>query len=305
MSEADQHLLELVVSGDPDGWKQFIGRYQKRLIAFAVRRTREHSTAEDLVQETFLSFLKGMADYQTDKEPEALLFHILRCRLIDHYRKQGRSIQELMLSACQPTSEDGSQLENIDPDAVPSDWSAQQEELSDQLTQTLHDSLQTVAQDLQSERRLRDLKVAEGLFYAGLKNKHLAKLLDIPENEVAYVKHRLVKKIREAVTGAQGNAVDDNTISENSEALDVLTEISPLHQAWEQLRPTCPKRTTLGKYIMGLLDTEWQDYVRFHAEQLGCTFCQANLDDLQLPSANEDSELQQRLLQSTIGFLKQ
>lgn len=301
MSEADQHLLQLVVSGDPDGWRQFIGRYQKRLIAFAVRRTREHSTAEDLVQETFLSFLKGMADYQTDKEPEALLFHILRRRLIDHYRKQGRSIQELMLSACQPTSEDGSTLENIDPDAVPSDWSVQQEELSDQLTQTLHDSLRTVAQDLQSERRLRDLKVAEGLFYAGLKNKHLAKLLDIPENEVAYVKHRLLKKIREAISGTADNADDQS----NSEALDVLTEVSPLHQAWEQLRPTCPKRTTLGKYIMGLLDTEWQDYIRFHAEQLGCTFCQANLDDLQLPAANEDTELQQRLLQSTIGFLKQ
>ena len=54
MSEADQHLLQLVISGDPDGWRQFIGRYQKRLIAFAVRRTKEHSTAEDLVQETFL-----------------------------------------------------------------------------------------------------------------------------------------------------------------------------------------------------------------------------------------------------------
>lgn len=300
MSEADQHLLQLVVSGDPDGWRQFIGRYQKRLIAFAVRRTREHSTAEDLVQETFLSFLKGMADYQIDREPEALLFHILRRRLIDHYRKQGRSVQELMLSACQPTSEDGSQLENVDPDAVPADWSVQQGELSDQLTQTLHDSLQTVAQSLQSERRLRDLKVAEGLFYAGLKNKHLAELLSIPENEVAYVKHRLLKKIREAVA-----ATDDIGVDDNSEALEILTEVSPLHQAWEQLRPTCPKRTTLGKYIMGLLDTEWQDYVRFHAEQLGCTFCQANLDDLQLPAANEDTELQQRLLQSTIGFLKQ
>ena len=301
MSEADQHLLQLVISGDPDGWRQFIGRYQKRLIAFAVRRTKEHSTAEDLVQETFLGFLKGMADYQTDKEPEALLFHILRRRIIDHYRKQGRSIQERMMSACQPTSEHDSTQEDVDPDAKPSDWSAQQAELSDQLTQTLHDSLQTVAQDLQSEHRLRDLKIAEGLFYAGIKNKHLAQLLDIPENEVAYVKHRLLNKIRQAVAD-KTEGEDHNA---NNHAFDVLTEISPLHQAWEQLRPTCPKRTTLGKFIMGLLDTEWQNYIQFHAEQLGCTFCQANLDDLQLPAANADTELQQRLLQSTIGFLKQ
>lgn len=295
MSEADQHLLQLVLSGDSEGWKQFIGRYQKRLIAFAVRRTAQHSTAEDLVQETFLSFLKGMADYQIEREPEALLFHILRRRIIDHYRREGRGPEQHLLSACQPSSGDGSVPEEIDTETQAADWSALQEESHDQLTQRLHDSLQAVATQLQSEQRLRDLKIAEGLFYAGWKNKRLAALLDIPENEVAYVKHRLLKKIRDALAESE----------DDTEALNMLTEVSPLHKAWEQLRPTCPKRTTLGKYLMGLLDSEWQDYVRFHAEHLCCTICQANLDDLQLPAANEDSELQQRLLQSTIGFLKQ
>lgn len=294
MNEADQHLLKLVLAGDPDGWSQFIGRYQKRLTAFAVRRINETATAEDLVQETFVSFLKGMSDYQIDREPEALLFHILRRRIVDHYRKQGRRHQEHLLSSCQPEGDGRPGLEDFQTDAPSADWSLQQSELGQQLTAALHNALNKVAVGLQSDQRLRDLKIAEGLFYAGLKNKRLAELVGVTENEVAYVKHRLLKKIRDSLDDTEASFSD----------LDTAQDISPLQQAWEQLRPTCPKRSTLGKSLMGLLDPEWQNYVQFHAQQLGCTICLANLDDLQLPAANEDNELQQRLLQSTIGFLK-
>ena len=61
----------------------------------------------------------------------------------------------------------------------------------------------------------------------------------------------------------------------------------------------------LGSYLVEALSAGWRDYVDFHLNTLGCRFCLANLDDLKQSEdrANLDS-LRQRVLQSTVGFLK-
>ena len=53
-----------------------------------------------------------------------------------------------------------------------------------------------------------------------------------------------------------------------------------LHQTWEDLRPSCPKRTTLGKFTLEILPPEWTDFVEFHVQELGCDYCRANLLEL-------------------------
>ena len=50
---------------------------------------------------------------------------------------------------------------------------------------------------------------------------------------------------------------------------------------WRRSRLSCPSRAELGKYVLGTLDTEPRDYIRFHLEEIGCRYCQANLADLQ------------------------
>jgi hypothetical protein len=70
------------------------------------------------------------------------------------------------------------------------------------------------------------------------------------------------------------------------------------------MRPTCLKRSTLGRLILGTLQGEWRDYVEFHVNQMGCRFCQANLEDLKRESATEPTALRERVFQSTVGFLK-
>ena len=49
---------------------------------------------------------------------------------------------------------------------------------------------------------------------------------------------------------------------------------------WRRERVSCPSRDQLGGYLLGAGDTELLDYIRFHLEEIGCPYCQANLEDL-------------------------
>jgi hypothetical protein len=52
------------------------------------------------------------------------------------------------------------------------------------------------------------------------------------------------------------------------------------------------------------LDSPWKEYVDFHLNRLGCHFCQANLEDLRKQSEAPPPDMQQKIMQSTIGFFR-
>ena len=79
---------------------------------------------------------------------------------------------------------------------------------------------------------------------------------------------------------------------------------SLLTDLWEYHRFSCPKRNTIGAYMLGTLEPGWHQYVGFHLDTLGCRFCRANLDDLQSQSQETQHEqFQARIMESTVGFL--
>jgi hypothetical protein len=49
---------------------------------------------------------------------------------------------------------------------------------------------------------------------------------------------------------------------------------------WRRERISCPTRDHLGSYLLGSGDAEHLEYIRFHIEEIGCPYCQANVDDL-------------------------
>lgn len=49
---------------------------------------------------------------------------------------------------------------------------------------------------------------------------------------------------------------------------------------WRRDRVSCPTRDQLGGYLLGAGDPDLFDYVKFHLDEIGCPYCQANLDDL-------------------------
>ncbi|SPE50872.1 putative RNA polymerase sigma factor [Verrucomicrobia bacterium] len=73
----------------PEGW---VENYSDELFGFVVGRVRDHATAEDLVQETFLAALKASPDFAGRSSERAWLFGILRKKLADYFRRAGREI---------------------------------------------------------------------------------------------------------------------------------------------------------------------------------------------------------------------
>jgi hypothetical protein len=51
---------------------------------------------------------------------------------------------------------------------------------------------------------------------------------------------------------------------------------------WRRERISCPTRDQLGSYLLGASDKEQLEYIRFHIEEIGCPYCQANLEDLRI-----------------------
>jgi hypothetical protein len=140
--------------------------------------------------------------------------------------------------------------------------------------------------------RFRDLQIIELLLYGQLPNKRVAATMNVSEQTVALVKHRSLKQVREFV---ERKRIPVGPSSEQFENL--LTDV------WEYHRFSCPKRSTIGGYLLATLDEDWQRYVDFHLNVLGCRFCRANLEDIQSETLEHQQQLHARIMESTVGFL--
>ena len=49
---------------------------------------------------------------------------------------------------------------------------------------------------------------------------------------------------------------------------------------WRRHRLSCPGRDQLRTYLLKAIDGDLKDYIDFHLDTIGCSFCQANLADL-------------------------
>jgi RNA polymerase sigma factor (sigma-70 family) len=287
--QAEQILLEQVRQGSPEAWRQLVERYQGRLAAFARNKGIGAADADDLVQETFLQFIRGLADYRAEASIETWLFMIVRRRIIDHFR--GRRTGD-----CAGREGPDEPIDAVPaPDLTASSYARRDEQIERERT-ALADALALMIDALKEQENFRDLKVIELVFHAQKRNRDIAGCIGIDENHVALIKHRWLKQLRHLVAERLKDA--DTAALESEAGQSLLTEI------WEDLRPSCPKRSTVGGYLLGTLDAAWQDYLEFHLKTVGCRSCQANLSDLQAQQAEAPMALRERIMESTVGFLQ-
>jgi len=293
-SEADRYMLEQIRSGSGEAWSQFVEKYQGRLIAFARRRAPRSSDPEDLVQDVFLRFLRGLGGFREQATFETYLFVILRRRLAEIHR--GRRI-----SACSLSELDVDGMGTLPAADPTASWYIRQDEHRDAARTALENALQSLIGSMQERLDLRNVQIVELLFYAQWPNPRIAENVGLEAVQIAQLKHRWLKELRGAVAPTMSTLGEEDAIPWNSpDALDsLLTEI------WENRRPSCPKRSTVGGYVLDTLDDPWRSYIDFHINQLGCSFCRANLEDLQEQTRHDAVALRHRILQSTVGFFKE
>jgi RNA polymerase sigma factor (sigma-70 family) len=287
-TEAERYMMDQIRRGSDEAWSQLVQRYQGRLLAFARRRAARNVEAEDLVQDTFLLFLRGLAQYREQASIETFLFVILRHRLAEAHRGKGIAVCEL------PQAEESGEMNLPAPDLTASSY-ARRDEQRQAAHAALDAALDELVHRMKERANLTDLQILEMVFYAQRPNQWIAAEMGVDANHVALLKHRWIKQLRERVEQSnQGPGLPWDI----PDAMDsLLTEI------WEERRPSCPKRSTVGGYLLGTLDEPWQRYVDFHINRLNCSFCRANLEDLQQQSEQNAASLRHRILQSTVGFL--
>lgn len=85
------------------------------------------------------------------------------------------------------------------------------------------------------------------------------------------------------------------------------TGVFSLGEIWRRHRLSCPPREQLGSFLLGAVPEECANYIAFHANVIGCRYCQANLIDLQSRHAGREQVAHSRrrkYFQSSAGYLK-
>lgn len=76
---------------------------------------------------------------------------------------------------------------------------------------------------------------------------------------------------------------------------------------WRRHRLTCPSRTQLGSYLLGVLPADEADFVKFHLETARCRLCNASAADLEAEQAAADAQetagRRKKYFESSVGHL--
>lgn len=78
-------------------------------------------------------------------------------------------------------------------------------------------------------------------------------------------------------------------------------------EIWQRERLSCPTRSELGSFLLGVLPHDASDYITFHIQTVGCRLCQANLRDLEEQSTRSDMvpNRRRRFFESSAGLLRE
>ncbi|MEX0726028.1 MAG: sigma-70 family RNA polymerase sigma factor [Planctomycetaceae bacterium] len=184
-------LLAAIRRGEETAWEELIIRYERRLFAFAQSRLNNAAAAEDVVQETFLGFLRSLPNYD-DKTPlESYLFSIAAHKLTDVLRKDGR----------RPRLIDGGDDETgrfvSRQRAVSSLMRSVERRQSE--SRIIAETLEQLITQWITRREFERLKCIELLWSRGWPNKKVAERMGLSEQQVANHKHAVVMQLKEAI----------------------------------------------------------------------------------------------------------
>ncbi len=119
--------------------QEWASQYADDLYRWALHKTSDKESSEDLVQETFFSAFKAQDKFQGDSQAKTWLFSILNNKIIDFHRKKFRetTINSTSRKALPSNTdvldhffdEDGSWI----PEASPNNWPENEEHLLDNM----------------------------------------------------------------------------------------------------------------------------------------------------------------------------
>lgn len=190
-------LVERIRAGRQNAWEDLIGLYEGRISKFIAARLRDSHAVDDLVQETFLGFLRSLPYYDTSRDLESYLFTIASHKIRDHLRKNGRHPLRLLGDLEGPSSS----APSIEPAARirgPSSLLASRERLQGE-EERLVGALKAVLDEWRGVGDYRRIKCVELLFVAGWSNRDVAEHVGLSEQQVANYKFQVIERLARRV----------------------------------------------------------------------------------------------------------
>lgn len=102
---------------------ELFGEHADYLFSFAITRVGDSQTAEDLVQETFISAMKNYDSFQHKSKASTWLTAILKNKIIDYYRKKVREYHKESLDGLSDSRDFFDQKGHWKKDERPQSWS--------------------------------------------------------------------------------------------------------------------------------------------------------------------------------------
>lgn len=126
--------------------------YSDYLYNYAITRVNDVHVAEDLVQETFISALKGYDSFQSKSKESTWLIAILKNKIIDHYRKKSKQYFQHSLDELQSMDDFFNSKGSWQTDQRPSKWDMDTDKAIEQ--QEFYETLQQCLVRLNDVQRM-------------------------------------------------------------------------------------------------------------------------------------------------------
>jgi RNA polymerase sigma-70 factor (ECF subfamily) len=171
----DAELVERVVDGDGDAFRQLVERYQRPVYGLLLRMVRTPALAEDLAQETLIKAYRAIATFDRSRRFSSWLFKIAHNTAIDHLRKKSPPTVTL-------ETDDDERLDPLASLAAPESRSPEAQAAGRDLAEALQEALMELRPDYREAILLR--------FQQGLPYEEIAEVLDLPLGTVKTHLHR-------------------------------------------------------------------------------------------------------------------
>jgi RNA polymerase sigma-70 factor (ECF subfamily) len=189
IKDKDFDLIRAINSGQTDKFHDLVKRYEQKLYNFSLRMCRDHSDAEDMIQETFLNVFRYLKDFRYETKFKNWLYKVAASTCIKKRRKSKFAPEkELSLDDFLPANE------TEVPDHVP-DWALipLDKLLNQELSNTINQEILSLPKKYRLVIVLRDIE--------GFSTTETAQILSLSPSNVKVRLHRARLYLRDKLKG--------------------------------------------------------------------------------------------------------
>jgi len=189
IKDRDFELIQAINSGQTDKFHDLVKRYEQRLYNFSLRMCRDHSDAEDMIQETFLNVFRYLKDFRYETKFKNWLYKVASSTCIKKRRKSKFAPEkELSLDDFHPENQ------TEVPDHVP-DWALMPLDklLNQELSSKINQEILSLPKKYRLIVVLRDIE--------GFSTAETAQILNLSPSNVKVRLHRARLYLRDKLKG--------------------------------------------------------------------------------------------------------